>query len=64
MAHRESLVTKELGPELSQVMDTVFKTANYIKTRPLESRLFVEKWGRSISHSCFTAILGSQEETL
>jgi hypothetical protein len=34
VTHCESLATKELCPELSEVMDAVVKTANYIKTRP------------------------------
>jgi hypothetical protein len=40
--HRESLATKELCPELSEVMDLVIKTVNYIKIRPLESEFFAE----------------------
>jgi hypothetical protein len=40
--HRESLVTKELCAELNEVMDTVIRTVNYIKTRSLKSRLFAE----------------------
>jgi hypothetical protein len=38
----ELQATKQLSPELSEVMDTVTKTVNYIKTRPLKSRFFVE----------------------
>jgi hypothetical protein len=37
MIRRESLATKELCPEPSDVMDTAIKTVNYIKTRPLKS---------------------------
>jgi hypothetical protein len=33
---------KELCPELSEVMDTVIRSVNYIKTCPLKSRLFAE----------------------
>jgi hypothetical protein len=40
--HHESLATMELCPELSEGMDTVMKTVNYIKTRPLKRRLFAE----------------------
>jgi hypothetical protein len=40
--HRESLVTKELCPELSEAMDTLIRTANCIKARPLKSRLFAQ----------------------
>jgi hypothetical protein len=42
MIHHESLARKELCPELTQVMDTVMKTVNYIKTQPLNSRHFVK----------------------
>jgi hypothetical protein len=38
----ESLAVKELCPELSEVMDMMIRTANYIKTHPLKSRLFAE----------------------
>jgi hypothetical protein len=40
MTHRESLATKELCPELNEVLNLVIKSVNYIKTRPLKSRLF------------------------
>jgi hypothetical protein len=39
---RESLAAKELCPELSEVMDAVIRTVNYIQTRPSKSRLFAE----------------------
>jgi hypothetical protein len=42
MVHRESLATKELCPDLSEVIDTVIGTVNYIKTRPLKSGLFAK----------------------
>jgi hypothetical protein len=42
MIHRESLGTKELCPEVSEEMDTVIKTVNYIKIRPMKSRLYAE----------------------
>jgi hypothetical protein len=42
VVHRESLAAKELCPELSEVMDTVIRTVNYMKTRPLKSRIFAE----------------------
>jgi hypothetical protein len=60
MIHRESLASKELCPELGEVMDTVIKTVKSIKTRRLRSRYlhnYSRKYGHSISHSCFTAIL-------
>jgi hypothetical protein len=34
MIHRETLATKELRPELSEVMDTVIRTVHCTKTRP------------------------------
>jgi hypothetical protein len=34
--HRDSLATKELCPELSEVKDTAISTVNYIQTRPLK----------------------------
>jgi hypothetical protein len=40
MIHYESLVMKALCPELSEVMDTVIRSVNYIMTCPLKSRLF------------------------
>jgi hypothetical protein len=40
--HYESLVMKELCPEMSEVMDTVIRSVNYIKTCSLKSRLFAE----------------------
>jgi hypothetical protein len=40
--HRESLDAKELFPELSEVMDTVIRTVNYTKTRPLKGGLLAE----------------------
>jgi hypothetical protein len=66
--HRESLVTKEICPDVSEVMDTAIKTVNCIKTRPLKSRRYTELCEgicRRISHSCFTVIIaGCQEEML
>lgn len=38
--HREALVAKSLVPELNDVLQTVVKMVNFIKSRPLESRLF------------------------
>jgi Fe-S-cluster-containing hydrogenase component 2 len=42
MIHHESPAMKELCPELSEVMDTVIRSVNYIKTCPLKNRLFAE----------------------
>jgi hypothetical protein len=36
----ELLAMKKLCPDLSEVMDTVIRNVNYIKTHPLRSRLF------------------------
>jgi transcriptional antiterminator len=67
-AQRESLAMKELCPELGEVMDTVIKTVNYMKTRLLKNRLlhnYARKLGYSISYSCFSVILiGCQEKKL
>ena len=38
--HREALVSKTLKDELKLVLDQVVKMVNYIKSRPLKSRLF------------------------
>jgi hypothetical protein len=45
MIHHESLAMKELCPELTEVMDTVIKTINYIKACPLRRRFFLQKMG-------------------
>jgi hypothetical protein len=41
MIHRESPAMKKLCPELSEVLDTVIRSVNYIKTCPLKAN-FVE----------------------
>lgn len=38
--HREALAAKNITPELGVVMDSIIKVVNYIKTRPVKSRLF------------------------
>uniref|UniRef100_A0A3Q1AGL5 HAT C-terminal dimerisation domain-containing protein n=1 Tax=Amphiprion ocellaris TaxID=80972 RepID=A0A3Q1AGL5_AMPOC len=38
--HREALVSKTLHPELNSVLETATKMVNYIKSRPLNTRLF------------------------
>src|SRR4029434_8662881 len=38
--HREALVAKTLPAELTGVLERVVSMVNYIKTRPLKSRLF------------------------
>ncbi|XP_071054686.1 zinc finger BED domain-containing protein 5-like [Onthophagus taurus] len=40
--HREALVAKTLPTELISVLEDVIKIVNYIKSRPLKSRLFKE----------------------
>jgi hypothetical protein len=40
--HREALVAKTIGPELNQVLIKVVKMVNYIKQRPLKSRIFAK----------------------
>lgn len=38
--HRETLASKDLSPNLNEVLQTVVKTVNLIKAQPLQSRLF------------------------
>lgn len=40
--HREALAAKTIGEELKTVLDDVVKMVNYIKSRPLKSRLFAK----------------------
>ena len=40
--HREALVAKTLGNELRSVLNEVVKMVNYVKSRPLKSRLFAK----------------------
>ncbi|GFV11239.1 SCAN domain-containing protein 3 [Trichonephila clavipes] len=40
MIHRESLASKEISPGLNIVLMTVVTVVNYIKMRPLKSRIF------------------------
>ena len=40
--HREALVGKTLGSDLKEVLNKVVKMVNYIKSRPLKSRLFAK----------------------
>ncbi|XP_028664100.1 zinc finger BED domain-containing protein 5-like [Erpetoichthys calabaricus] len=37
--HREALATKKMPPRLKNVLDTAVKVVNFIKARPLQSRL-------------------------
>lgn len=40
MIHREALASKQPSPELNDVMTDIIATVNYIKTRPVKSRIF------------------------
>ncbi|GFW88086.1 protein FAM200A [Trichonephila clavipes] len=40
MIHREALASKEISPGLNIVLMTVVTVVNYIKMRPLKSRIF------------------------
>ncbi|GFR22963.1 zinc finger BED domain-containing protein 5 [Trichonephila clavata] len=40
MIHRETLASKEMSPGLNLVLTTVVTVVNYIKMRPLSSRIF------------------------
>jgi hypothetical protein len=66
MLHGESLATKELCPELREMMDAVIRNMKYVKIRPLKSRLlqnYAGKSGHGASRSRFTVIVvGRQEE--
>jgi hypothetical protein len=50
LLHHEVLVAKTLPPALKEVLDEVVKIVNFIKSKPLNSRLFfffqfcVKKW--------------------
>ena len=39
--HREALASKTLEPELNNVLQTAIKIVNFIKSRPLNTRLFI-----------------------
>ncbi|KAK2847350.1 hypothetical protein Q5P01_010349 [Channa striata] len=38
--HREALASRQLSPELSEVMTDIIGVVNFIKTRPLKTRVF------------------------
>lgn len=40
MIHRKALASKQLSPELNEVMNDVIAAVNYIKTRPVKARIF------------------------
>jgi hypothetical protein len=68
MIYRELLATKDLCPELNEVLNVVIKSVNYIKTRPLKSRFFAQICKEMVAqtiHFYFTVIIvGFQEEML
>lgn len=57
--HREALVTKTLGDELKSVLLQVVKLVNYIKSRPLKSRLFQELC-KEMSSEHYTLLLHTE----
>ncbi len=40
MIHREALASKQVSPELKDVMTDIIATVNYIKTRPVKALIF------------------------
>ncbi|XP_075472991.1 protein FAM200B [Ascaphus truei] len=54
MIHREALAAKKLEPEANEVLNDAIKIVNFIKARPLQSRLF----------SIFCNEMGSQYDSL
>lgn len=52
--HREALASKSLDPEVNAVLQTAVKMVNFIKSRPLNTRLF----------STLCQEMGSEHETL
>ena len=38
--HREALVSKELSADLNEVINSIVKAVNYIKTRPMTASFF------------------------
>ena len=41
MIHRKALASKQLSPDLNDLMTDVIATVNYIKTRPVKGRIFL-----------------------
>ncbi len=41
MIHREALASKQMSPELNDVMTDIIATVNYIKTRPVKALIFL-----------------------
>ncbi|XP_067132339.1 zinc finger BED domain-containing protein 5-like [Centruroides vittatus] len=42
--HRRTLVTKNMPENLNQILCEAVKLVNFIKSRPLENRLFAKRW--------------------
>lgn len=42
MIHRKALASKQLNPELNDVMTDVIAAVNYIKTRPVKAWIFFD----------------------
>ncbi|XP_040896345.1 zinc finger BED domain-containing protein 5 [Toxotes jaculatrix] len=59
MIHREALASKQLSPELNDVMTDIIATVNYIKTRPVKARIFSALCEEMGSHH--TAVLCHSE---
>ena len=55
--HRENLACKTLDPDLKSVLDAAIKIVNFIKSKPLQTRLYlpfsVMKWAPTIKHFRF-----------
>lgn len=58
MIHREALVSKQLSPELNDVMTDVITTVNFIKTWPEFSPHCVRRWAQTTQFYCSTASPG------
>ena len=66
MINREVLASKQLSPELSDIMNDVVAAVNYIKTRALKTQLFfcVVRGNGLRPHSCFVSQRSSVAVTL
>ena len=54
---REALASKRMSPQLHDVLNCSIKVINFIKSQPLNSRLFrllCEKWKSNIHNCCYT----------
>ena len=65
--HRANLVTKTIGNELKEVMDQVVQMVNYIKRRPLQSRLLAkicEEMGEKFTNVLLHTLVLKRKSTL